>query len=178
VEAARLKANHAAQISILVGLETEHITALDLASLRDLLFAHKGTVDYIVGSVHHVNTIPIDFDLPTFQRALSSMQCDSEQQYQECFLCAYFESQFEILRQFKPEVVGHFDLCRLYTPTLQFSDYPQAQELMERNIDFAVGYGALFEVNSSAFKKGWMTAYPGEDALKVRQCLIASIATF
>jgi histidinol-phosphatase (PHP family) len=86
----------------------------------------------------------------------------------EIFLSSYFDAQYDLFRQFHPEIIGHLDLCRLYTPQLRFADYPQAHDKLVRNIKFAVGYGALFEVNAAAFRKGWDAAYPGEDAIKVK----------
>ncbi len=164
-EANRLKQKYAPQIDLLVGLETEFISDLDLQRLHDFL----GDVEYVVGSIHHVNSIPIDFDLATFQKALRyGTQIDTpENEVHEAFLCSYFNAQYELIREVKPEVIGHFDLCRLYTPSLQFSDFPAVQKLVERNIAEAVRYGALFEVNAAAFRKKWDTAYPGRDVVDV-----------
>lgn len=128
---------------------------------------HTDRVEYLVGSIHHVNGIPIDFDLETFNKALASVEAHPEGDPQESFLCAYLDSQYEVMSKFHPEIIGHLDLCRLYNPTLLFATYPRAQKLLERNINYAVQYGALFEVNSAAFRKGWDTAYPGEDVAKV-----------
>lgn len=44
---------------------------------------------------------------------------------------------------------------------------PEVWRRIERNIDYAIGYGALFEVNASAFRKGWNTAYPASDIFRV-----------
>ncbi|KAK7026582.1 histidinol-phosphatase [Favolaschia claudopus] len=161
VEAHRLKALYAPQIRLLVGLETEFITALDLESLDALLQKHQGQVEYIVGSVHHLNGTPIDFDRQTFEKAVESVDGSS------AFLCAYFDAQYEVLRRFHPEVVGHLDLCRLYTPTLQFSQFPDALERVKRNILYAIDYGALFEINAAALRKNWETPYPGVDLLQI-----------
>lgn len=169
VEAYRLKLLYASQIQLLVGLETDYITPIDLDQLRDLLDRHRGRVDYLVGSVHHVNGIPIDFDLPTFQKAVESIDCTPEHTTKEGgFLSAYFDAQYELLQRFHPEIVGHFDLCRLYNPDLQLSKYPEAWDRVKRNILFAIDYGAFFEVNASALRKNWTTPYPGEDVLEVQ----------
>lgn len=80
-----------------------------------------------------------------------------EAETQARFLDAYFDAQYELLQRFRPEVVGHFDLCRLYTPRLPLALHAK----MARNIEYAVGYGALFEVNAAAFRKGWDAAYLG-----------------
>ncbi|KAG6828700.1 hypothetical protein H0H87_001113, partial [Tephrocybe sp. NHM501043] len=175
-EAHRLKAKYSDRITLLVGLETEYITPPDLDHLEALLKRHGARVEYIVGSVHHVNAIPIDFDLGTFQEALASVQLETagppqtearKREQQELFLCAYFDAQYALLTRFRPEVVGHVDLCRLYDPQLAFADYPSARAKAERNVAFAAGYGALFEVNAAAFRKGWDAAYPGRDVVEM-----------
>lgn len=165
-EAHRLQSAYASKISILVGLETEFITELDLSNLQNLLGELGNRVEYLVGSIHHVNGIPIDFDYPTYQRALASFSKSPVEDNQEAFLLAYFDAQFELFRRFKPEIIGHFDLCRLYTPSLRLADYPRVFEKVERNIRFAVEYGALFEINAAAFRKEWTTAYPAEDVVE------------
>lgn len=118
-----------------------------------------------MGSIHHVNGIPIDFDHATYNKCLHSIAPtpkDSEK-VQEIFLSMYLDAQYELFRRFRPEIVGHMDLCRLYNPDLQFSDYPSVWKRLERNIIYAIEYGALFEVNAAAFKKKWGSAYPAKD---------------
>lgn len=174
MEAHRLKSLYANQITLLVGLETEFITSLDLQNLEGMLERLGERVEYLVGSIHHVNGIPIDFDLPTYQRALASFADEKEEDRQEAFLSAYFDVQYELLRRFKPEVVGHFDLCRLYRPSLHFRDYPHVFSKIERNVRYAVEYGALFELNAAAFRKKWDTPYPGEDVVEASRRSIGS----
>lgn len=166
-EAHRLKLAYQDRITLLVGLETEYITSVDLDSLEKLLERFGEKIEYIVGSVHHVHGIPIDFDVVTFQSCLESFHAGTEHERMEEFLCTYFDAQYVVLERFHPEVVGHIDLCRLYNPHLLFSDYSRAEEKLERNIRFAVDYGALFEVSAAPFRKGWDTGYPGKDALEV-----------
>ena len=179
-EAHVLKAKYADAIALLVGLETEHITSGDLDHLEALLTRYPGRVQYLVGSVHHVNETPIDFDRETFEKAVASFsvrptdcgegeeeQRQRQQETMEAFLCAYFDLQLEVLNRFRPEIVGHVDLCRLYHPTLRFAEYPRAETKLRRNIEVAVGYGALFELNAAALRKGWDAAYPGEDVVQV-----------
>lgn len=166
-EAHRLKLAYQDKITLLVGLETEYITSLDLDNLEKLLERFGEKIEYVVGSVHHVRGFPIDFDLSTFQSCLETFDGETEHEKMEGFLCAYFDAQREVLERFRPEIVGHIDLCRLYNPHLTFSDYPRAEEKLERNVLLAVDYGALFEASAAAFRKGWDTAYPGKDVLKV-----------
>lgn len=175
-EAHRLKSAYASQITLLVGLETEFITNTDLENLSALLSEHSGRIEYIVGSVHHVNAIPIDFDRTSFERALQSASVTdvvaemnaTAQGHMDKFLATYFDAHYRLLERFRPEIIGHLDLCRLYYPELRFSEFPNAWDKLKRNVKFAIGYGALFEVNAAALRKGWRTSYPGEDVAAVR----------
>jgi len=176
-EAHRLRDCYASALRLLVGLETEYISPVDITGLSDLLEVHRGRIDYIVGSVHHVNGIPIDFDFDTYRRCLDSIplparvtdSAEAEQEHERLgiFLDTYFDAQFQLLNKFHPELIGHIDLCRLYTPDLRLRTFPRAWDKLERNIKFAVAYGALFEVNAAALRKGWPTAYPGDDVAEV-----------
>ncbi|KAF7975924.1 hypothetical protein HWV62_8192 [Athelia sp. TMB] len=171
-EAHRLKTKYQSSITLLVGLETELITPSDLERLQELLLKHGNRVEYLVGSVHHVNGVPIDFDIGTFDKALSSLVVsdgnqDSDAARMEALLSDYFDAQHDLMRRFKPEIIGHFDLCRLYHPELRFSDYPLVWEKIVRNVHFAIEYGALFEANAAAFRKGWQSAYPAGDIIQV-----------
>ncbi|KAI0299349.1 histidinol phosphate phosphatase H [Multifurca ochricompacta] len=167
-EAHRLRRAYSSSLRVLVGLETENISVLDTDGLSTLLDAHKGRIDYIVGSVHHVNGIPIDFDLDTYRRCLGSIPLPTHENEKLCiFLDMYFDAQFELLNKFHPELIGHIDLCRLYTPDLRLPAFPRAWDRLERNVKFAIAYGALFEVNAAAFRKGWGTAYPGHDIVEL-----------
>jgi histidinol-phosphatase (PHP family) len=181
-EAHRLRDAYSSSLRLLVGLETEYISALDINGLSRLLEAHEGRIDYIVGSVHHVNGIPIDFDFDTYRRCLDnipvpahvtdSMEDDQEHERVAVFLDMYFDAQFELLEGFHPELIGHIDLCRLYTPGLQLRAFPRAWAKLERNVKFAIAYGALFEANAAAFRKGWHTAYPGDDVAQVNEIMV------
>lgn len=168
-EASRLQTQYAPQISLLVGLETEFISTQDLEELSCILTQHRSIIQYIVGSVHHVNGIPIDFDEPTYETCVASFAVEglTARDQLERYLSAYFDAQYEILQRFKPEIVGHIDLCRLYTPDLQFTEFPLVWEKIERNVRYAISYGALFEVNAAAFRKKWKAAYPGIDVAEV-----------
>ena len=185
IEAHRLCNAYASSLRLLVGLETEYISPCDIDGLSKLLDSHKGQIDYIIGSVHHVNGIPIDFDLDTYRRCLDSIplpihvadstHMDQEHERLSIFLDMYFDAQFELLSKFQPELIGHIDLCRLYTPNLRLHTYPRAWNKLKRNVKLAVAYGALFEVNAAAFRKGWRTAYPGDDVAQVYLAMTALV---
>lgn len=166
LEAHRLKEIYSSKIKLLVGLETEYIQPADIDPLEALLKSYGSHIEYIVGSVHHVNSIPIDFDLETYKKAVASFPTENDQQL-ETYLCTYFDAQYGLMQRLHPEVIGHIDLCRLYTPDLSLKDYPAVWGKLKRNVRFATEYGALFELNAAAFRKGWSSAYPAKDIVTV-----------
>ncbi|EPQ29821.1 uncharacterized protein PFL1_02494 [Pseudozyma flocculosa PF-1] len=141
----------------------------------------KGRVDFLVGSVHHTHGVPIDFDPETFERALCCSRtgpAEPAQQRQptgseadeteahEALMLSYLDTQLETMQRLRPEVIGHFDLFRLYRPGASVRS-KEVWAKIERNVRYAVGYGALFECNAAAFRKGWQTAYPGKEILEL-----------
>lgn len=175
-------------ISILVGLETDYITSLDLEGLSKLLERHGDSIEYIIGSVHHLHESPLDYGKDLFDKAASSAfqsslpsaptkpkeangGLNNQEQALDLqpLISQYLDHQYTILTRFHPEIIGHFDLFRLYYPnyTLSPESTPEVWTKMWRNIEYAVGYGALFELNAAAFRKGWEQAYPGKEIAEV-----------
>ncbi len=207
-EAARLREKHADRISLLIGLETDYITPLDLGNTTRLVADHQ-EIDCLVGSVHHVNGVSIDFDRSTWLRAVRTVNLglirttmvasssgqpvlapsDPDDPHLQpgytptipelrSFLLAYFDWQYELLRNHRPEVIGHFDLCLLWTPSvsLRSEDFEGVWEKVERNVRYIVEYGGLFEANVAALRKGWETSYPGRGVLEVSPLSFHSVS--
>ena len=163
----RLKNKYSGQISLLVGAETEFISSKDMDSLSRLMQVSGDKIEYLVGSVHHANEIPIDFDRETFDTALRSFATACAADTMELLIENYLDRQYELLNRFQPAVIGHFDLFRLYNPSLRLESFPNLIPKLERNISYACSYGALFELNAAAFRKGWDEAYPAKDVIDV-----------
>ncbi|GAA5845408.1 hypothetical protein JCM9279_003021 [Rhodotorula babjevae] len=164
VEAHRLKKQHAGKLDLLVGLESEYIDDAGLDELAALIERKGNAIEYVVGSVHHCDELPIDFDKDRFDECVRQQDAASLEDRLVKLFSTYFDNQHALLKRLEPEVVGHFDLCRLYYPDTDFRALGgDLWARIERNVDLAVSYGALFEVNASAFRKGWSTAYPGTE---------------
>lgn len=149
-EARRLQKHYRERIHLLVGLETELI---DLSLIKDVLFFQEQlNPDYVVGSVHHVNEIPIDISQDYFEQAESLLGGT------EAVFSAYYDLQYQLMRDIHPEVIGHFDLIRLFRPNFELTE--NLWNKIERNLDYAIAYGALFELNARAFKKQLHEPYP------------------
>lgn len=166
-EAHRLKQLYAKEIDLIVGLETEYINEEGLQRLEDLINEKGNRIEYLVGSVHHVDEQPIDFSVDLFNTLLSSYPMSSPSSQFNALFISYFDAHYTVLQRLKPEVIGHFDLCKLYHPEIDLRDYPEVWSRIIRNIKFAAEYGALFEISSAAFRKGWKTGYPSLEIFKV-----------
>ncbi|KAJ1970296.1 hypothetical protein IWQ62_000023 [Dispira parvispora] len=151
------------QFTILVGAETDYINEESLSKAVQLRQHHH--LDYLVGSVHHLREIPLDFSQALYNQLLATCGGDLEVLFGE-----YFDAQFHMLQALKPEVVGHFDLCRLFAPRqhpLCHTLTPELQAKVCRNIDYVQSYGGMVEINSRAYKKNLPRAYPQPDILRI-----------
>lgn len=168
VEAKRVQKLYKDQINILIGAEIEFINKDYVQHVNNLRNIYKA--DYIVGSLHHVNSVPIDFSPELYAKALGQVEALKD------LYIRYFDEQYIMLQSVKPEVVGHFDLIRIFADQ-KIADKtllePEVWERVVRNIDLVVKYGGLFEINSRSWKKGLLDAYPQRDIIKV--CLDVNI---
>lgn len=161
---------------ILIGFEVEGGCGDDhLQKALELKKSKK--VDLIVGSVHHVNSIDIDFDRPNWLKALANT---TENNSIRQFFYNYFKIQQKMLITLKPEVVGHFDLIRLFLSDDDKDEdgelikdinielkWPEVWQIINENIDLIISSNSLIELNSSAIRKGWNSPYPKLDIAKL-----------
>ncbi|KAI0458762.1 histidinol-phosphatase [Xylaria acuta] len=186
-EALRLQRLYAPQISLLIGFEGEWLRPAYRSLIGDLA-AHPA-IDYFIGSLHHVNGVPIDYDKEYYARAMASvgtstngttahdMSTDTTstaesgsgngkaggvEAYEENMYERYYDQQYEMLTALRPRVVGHFDLVRLMSsePGRDVRHWPGVWERIERNLAFVASYGGWLECNSSALRKGLTEPYP------------------
>lgn len=162
IEATRLRDKYASSISIFIGFEGEWIRPATLTIIRDLLARFH--FDLFVGSVHHVHTIPIDFDQELYYQARDRAGGTDEKLFLD-----YFDSQFEMLEALSPPVIGHFDLIRLKSdnPEVTMAAWPQVWNKIRRNLEYIAGYGGVVELNSASIRKGMSEPYPGKDICRV-----------
>lgn len=145
------------QMHILVGYEVEGVDTEHIKAAEQI----RPKFDMCVGSVHHVHGIPIDFDSGKWLMAREKSG-STRQLYKD-----YYDLQYEVLVRLKPDVVGHFDLIRLFDLRSEGNgSWPDVAAAISRNIDLVILYGGLFELNSAAIRKGWTSPYPQEDIVK------------
>ncbi|KAG8668680.1 hypothetical protein FPOAC1_008063 [Fusarium poae] len=157
IEAQRLRHEYASQIEILIGFEAEFIRSSCAAHVRKL--AEHPIIDYFIGSVHYVHSMPIDYSKEIFLSAQRKSSRGTEESLYE----DYYDLQYEMLTELKPRVVGHFDLIRLMSedPERDPRQLKGVWERVLRNLALAKEQDGWLEVNSAALRKGLAEPYPG-----------------
>lgn len=150
-EARRLQRAYADRIEILVGFETEATTgAIDFA--RQLMARHAP--DYVVGSVHHIADIPFDYSADMYSRAVAAAGGIKE------LYCRYFDRQHDLIERLEPQVVGHFDLIRLFDPRYRrHLMLPDVQARIRRNLTLIRQLDLILDYNVASLKKGATEPY-------------------
>lgn len=97
---------------MLVGLETDYITTLDLDKLDEKLKRYGDSIEYVVGSVHHIDEIPLDYGRELFDKAaqkvaLEDVYVSTSQQEPdlEPLISRYLDRQLEVMERFHPEII-------------------------------------------------------------------------
>jgi histidinol-phosphatase (PHP family) len=154
-EAQRLQTKYASQIHILIGFEGEWIRP-EYGALITKLASHP-SVDYFMGSLHHVNGHPLDFDDTFYQRTITSSGGTEEKMFER-----YYDQQYEMLTALRPRIAGHFDLPRLLSsdPGRDVTQWKGVWEKILRNLEFLQSYGGWLECNTSALRKALAEPYP------------------
>lgn len=146
------------KIDIMVGFETE-----TYAGSEDFIRQLKKTypVDYIVGSVHHVDDMNFDFSESAYGKAVERIGGA------DALYCRYFDIQHEMIRALEPEVVGHFDLVRIYDtdypPRLQ---KPEIWDRIRRNLSLIRDLNLIMDLNMRSLQKGGTEPYPSANILQ------------
>ena len=148
---------YAGRLKIFVGFETETYSGA-IPFVRTL--RRTFSPDYIVGSIHHVANMPIDTGVDDY-RAAAEAQGGLEALY-----LRYFDEQLEMIEALSPEVVGHFDLIRIfdadYPVTLQ---RPAVRARVRRNLERIRDLGLILDLNLAALSKGATEPYLAEPIL-------------
>ena len=156
-ECQKLKNKYSDQIEIFSAFETETYEGAQ-AFVNHLVEELKP--DYLVGSVHHVNSICIDYDEGHFRQAVTTTGS------LEALYLDYFDAQFEMLQALEPAVVGDFDLIRKFDPDyLHTLQNKKIWQRVKRNLDFIARKNLILDFNLRGFDKA-SEQYPSMPVLK------------
>lgn len=163
VEGRRLAGVFAGRMRVLVGMESEWYDGC-AEWIPALRAAHA--LDYVVGSVHHLQGICFDYSRGAYEGVVEA--CGGlARMYAE-----YFDAQLEMMQATRPEVVGHFDLIRLHD-----ADYertlaePEVWKRVVRNLEWVRANGLILDINARALLKGQAEPYVCRSVRKVALAL-------
>jgi histidinol-phosphatase (PHP family) len=150
------------RIEILRGFEAEIVPPEDYPERMQDLRAQL-PFDYIVGSVHYVNDIIIDYTPELFQKAVNRAGGLEQLQVQ------YYQHLRDMVDALRPEVIGHFDLIRRFAGPIVPSKVvlAAAREALEA----AAAQRCILDVNTGAYRKGLEHPYPAPEFVKLARDL-------
>lgn len=152
-ESNRLVDRFAGQLTVLRGFEAEVVPGASWA-VEMSAFRQRGVFDYVVGSVHHVDEIPIDYRPDEFAQAVAVAGGV------EALAIAYYETVTTMAEVLRPEVVGHLDLIRKFAAPFGSVDTPAARAAAERALEAVAAIDAIIDVNTSGLRVGLGHPYP------------------
>jgi len=153
-----LKDQYQDQISLYIGFETETYTGYE-QHIKTLVT--KCQPDYMVGSVHHVNDINFDYSPEEYDRAIRKSG-DIIQLYSN-----YFDIQYDMIQKIQPQVIGHFDVVRLYDPLYERTlRTPLIEQKINRNLKLIRSQNMILDFNLRSLYKGADEPYISRPILK------------
>ncbi len=148
-----LAAEYADRLTLLCGFEAEVVPAAHYVERMRARRQRHG-FDYMVGSVHYVDEIPIDGEPGDYARAVEAAGG------LEAFAVRYYYSVAEMIEALRPEVVGHLDLIRKNAPPDADLATPPIREAAGRALEATGAAGAVLDLNTAGWRKGLGAPYP------------------
>jgi len=146
-----LQKKYAPWITLYVGFETETYSGA-YPFIEQLV--NTFAPDYIVGSVHHVNDMGIDWSPATYKRIAQRLGGV------EALYRAYFDLQYEMLSRLKPQVVGHFDLVRIFDKAYhQRLQNESVKRRIQRNLELIKRLDLIMDLNLRPLTRGEAEPY-------------------
>lgn len=148
-----LQAEFEGRLAVLRGFETEVVPSGSYQELAKSIRSLHG-FDYVVGSVHHVEEIPIDESPMNFSAAVAA--CGG---LEELFV-RYYQLVQEMIQRIRPDVVGHLDLPKLHAPPGSDLATERIRRVAEETIEVASSAKCILDLNTAAWRKGLSEPYP------------------
>jgi len=153
----KLQKKYSSAIKIYVGFETEMFNGFESFTKK---LIQKYQPDYIVGSIHHVKDMCFNESKQGYYDTVQAVGG------LEALYCEYFDQQYEMIKVFKPEVVGHFDIIRIFDPNYQTQlKKPDMQKRIRRNLRLIKKLDLIIDYNLRALYAGVSEPYPSRPIL-------------
>lgn len=117
-------------------------------------YRERHDFDYIVGSVHFIDGVLIDGPEEEFAKAVD-MHGGLEN-----LGVRYYETVAQMIRDLRPEVVGHLDLIRKNAPSNEAVETPRLRAAAEATLGVAKSFDCILDLNTAGYRKGLGTPYP------------------
>jgi histidinol-phosphatase (PHP family) len=114
---------------------------------------------YIVGSVHDVDGLCIDFSPEATAKVADAVGG------REAMQIRYFEAVADLVTKLRPEVVGHLDLIRKFDGQHP-SFSPNVHKHISRALEAVAASGSMMEINVATHRRGLGPVYPLPEILR------------
>ncbi|MCX7708412.1 MAG: histidinol-phosphatase HisJ [Clostridia bacterium] len=160
-EIGRLKEKYKDRIQIYAGLELDYYDSERRNDFRQL------ELDYIIGSVHWFTNMEkqqyysIDGNAEEFRATLNELFKGD----MKSFATAYYKQMINMVREFKPDIVGHLDVIKKNNKgETYFSEKdPWYRALVNELLLVIAANGSIVEVNTGGITRGYIDeAYPSQ----------------
>lgn len=141
------------RIHLLRGFETE-IVPPDKFPEMTAEWRQRYGFDYVVGSVHWVYEECVDEDESYFEMMIEKAGSLEE------LCCEYYRLLADMVQRLQPEVVGHFDLVRLFGHKFGNVDTPAVLRYSELAMQAVADAGSILDLNTAGLRKGLDHPYP------------------
>lgn len=155
-----LREEFADRLCVLKGFEAEIVPPVTYPVIMNQ-FKRNLKFDYIVGSVHYVDGIIIDYTAALFNRALE--HCGG---YEELAV-RYYRAVAEMVLQLKPEVVGHFDLVKKGLPDRDINASPRIRKAAAEALEVIRENKAILDINTAGYRKGLGAPFPDPEYIRM-----------
>lgn len=149
----RLCAEYADRITILKGMEIETVP---LGRYPEVMreFRERFGIEYLVGSVHFVDGIIIDYRKEMYEEASETAGG------LEALAVRYYEQMAEMAAALRPEVIGHFDLLRKWVDDEAALSTPRIRRAAFAALEVIRDTGGILDVNTAGYRRGFGRPYP------------------
>ena len=110
--------------------------------------------DYLVGSVHHIEGIIIDYTPEVFGWVVD--HCGSL----EALAVRYYNDVATMVEAMRPEIVAHLDLVRKNAPDEESVATANIRAAAMDTLDVIAATGGILDVNTAGYRKGLGRPYP------------------
>lgn len=168
----RLKKKYENQIIIKLGFEADYIPGFCEPDFQAYRHFHP---DFLIGSVHFLyngeselteNLAQIDSSPTILTNVINNLYNGSARD----FVCHYFATEREMLKNCSFTIIAHADLVRKFNDKLQLFNEKEDwyRKEIKETAEFIKRAGVITEINTGAVARGYMkTPYPSQEFLAI-----------